>query len=300
MEFRQIKGNTWVFHAAELIPVYLLGNGNCVIFDSGFPDEREKLEKALKEQNLTPKAVFCSHAHIDHIGSGAYFQEKYNIPLYMSQGEAGVLCHILNMKTYRITVSPQEAEDLMSDCISKNISVITEDTKFVEVEGAKFPIYFTSGHSSQHICISTPDNVCYLGDALLTRDQLTAKLPYALDIAKTLESHKKLLDFPEEIYIMAHFGTCEKKDMTALVKDNQDLFLQRAQDIRHCAGRGKTIDQLTIDFCKHHQLNTRKAKRITHYQRNIRFFLEFLEDIGDITMEMSEYGILYRNTLILD
>lgn len=296
MEFLQIKGNTWAFYGSEIIPVYLLGDGFCVLMDSGFPDERNKLEEGLQEHNLTPKGILCSHAHIDHIGSGAYLQKKYGIPLFLSQGEGGILSNLLNTKAYRMTVTPQEAHDLMWDCVSEDISFIKESMDKVTIGQVDFAVYHTPGHSSDHLCFGTKDGVCYLGDALLTDDQLDAKLPYALDIAHTLESHRKILDFPETHFLMAHRGVCEKKDLIPLVTANQELFLQRAKEIRRCAGRGKTIDQLTVDYCKQQGLNTRKPKRISHYQRNIRFFLEFLEDIGDVTMEMSEAGILWRST----
>lgn len=299
MEFLQIKGNTWGLYGPELIPVYLLGEGKCILMDTGFPDEREKLESALKEHQLEPRGILCTHAHIDHIGSGAYFQKKYDIPLVMSCGEAGILCNLLNGKAYRMTVTPQECRELMSSCVSEEVTALSFSCDKVTVEGVDFSVYHTPGHSSHHICFGTDDGVCYLGDALLSDDQLDAKLPYALDIAQALESHGKLMDLPEDIFVMAHRGICEKKDLFPLVKANQDLFLQRAKEIRRCLGRGKTIDQLTIDYCKFHSLNTRKPKRIAHYQRNIKFFLEFLEDIGDVTMEMSEYGILWKSTIDL-
>lgn len=303
MDFAPVKGNTWVLCGLELLPVYILpqaidknGFRSCILFDTGYPSERSKLEASLLAERLIPKAVFCTHAHVDHIGSGAYLQEKYQIPLFMSQAEGGMLSNIRNMKAYRITVSHQEAEDTMGDCISKNITLLEENCKSVEVEGVSIAVYQTPGHSSQHLCFGTPDGVCYLGDALLSHSQMDAKLPYALDIALTLQSHRKILDFPETHYIMAHDGICAKEDLLSLVQANQEMYLDRAKAICDCAGFGKTIDLLTMDYCKLCNLNTRRAKRITHYQRNIRLFLEFLEDIGDVRMEMSEMGILWKST----
>lgn len=297
MEFTQIKGNTWAFHGVELLPVYLLGDGNCILFDTGFPDERTKIENALAQKNLTPKAIFCTHAHVDHVGSCAYLQKKYKIPLYMSPSEAGLMSSVLSMKAYRITVSPQEAKKLIEDCVTEEVTLIHQSQTSVIVENIEILVYRTPGHSCDHLCFATPDSVCYLGDALLTEDQMDAKLPYALDIAGALQSQQKIPNFPEEIFVMAHKGCCHKEDIHKLTKQNQDLFLKVAQNIRHCAGMGKTIDQLTMDYCREYKLATRKPKTIAHYQRNIRFFLEYLEDKGDISMEIAESGVLWKSTL---
>lgn len=300
MEFEQIRGNTWAFYSSEVLPIYLLGDGKCILMDTGYPDERQKLELALQEHGLTPQGVLCSHAHIDHIGSGAYFQNKYKIPLIMSQGEGGILSNLLNCKAYRMTLSPEEAVAEMSDCVSEDIQFVSGTCSEIEVANVKFMVYHTPGHSADHLCFGTGDGVCYLGDALLSDDQLEAKLPYALDIAKALESHKTILDFPEDLFVLAHRGVVEKKNLVSLVKANQDLFLQRAMEIRRCTGGGKTMDQLCIDYCKEQKLNTRKPKRIAVYQRNIRFFLEFLEDIGEVSIVMGESGILWKSNVPKD
>ena len=77
MELTQVKGNTYVLEGEELIPLYLLGGGKCILLDTGLLKEREDLEHTLLEHGLTPAAILCSHAHIDHCASNRYFQEKY-------------------------------------------------------------------------------------------------------------------------------------------------------------------------------------------------------------------------------
>ena len=88
MELRQVKGNTWVLDSWELIPLYKLDAHRCVLLDTGTWDQRDELEAALDAAGLDPVAILCSHAHMDHMGSNAYFQKTRGTQVIMSLGEA--------------------------------------------------------------------------------------------------------------------------------------------------------------------------------------------------------------------
>lgn len=53
------------------------------------------------------------------------------------------------------------------------------------------------------MCTVTPDNVCYAGDALLSQEMLTSKLPYCLSHQMGIESREKLRSFSWDI---PHYG----------------------------------------------------------------------------------------------
>ena len=69
MKLTQVKGNTWVLEGFELIPLYKVDEGHCILLDTGLAQEREELEQALEEAGLTPVGILCSHAHVDHAGN---------------------------------------------------------------------------------------------------------------------------------------------------------------------------------------------------------------------------------------
>ncbi|MFI3253124.1 MAG: MBL fold metallo-hydrolase [Eubacteriales bacterium] len=293
MKLKAIKGNTWAIVGDCYMPLYRMNEKDCILMDTGYPKEREELENLLEVEGLRLQGIICSHAHVDHVGSAEYFRKKYKIPLYLSQGEGGILSHILNIKAYRMAISPKETMEAMGDCVSTEAILIPDHQKSVEICGVKFGLELTEGHSSAHLCIITPDDVCYLGDALLTKDQLDAKLPYAMDLAQNLESHKRIKTFPYSHYIMAHFGECSLGDLGALVEDNMSMFSARVEDVYQIVKKGKTMEAIALDFCKLHNLNHRKGKRVYFFQRTLRFYLDYLEDCGRIQMEMGEEGLLY-------
>ena len=55
--------------------------------------------------------------------------------------------------------------------------------------GVPLGILRTPGHAPDHICVITPDNVCFAGDALMTEDVLAeAMVPFVFDMADDLAS----------------------------------------------------------------------------------------------------------------
>ena len=104
MELTQVKENTWVIEANQLIPLYRLDSRRCVLLDSGLLQEREELEETLAAAGLTPVGVLCSHAHVDHCANNGYFQEKYGTQIALTYPEAGMCASLLTLKCYFLTL----------------------------------------------------------------------------------------------------------------------------------------------------------------------------------------------------
>lgn len=293
MKLTQVKGNTWVIEANELIPVYILPDNRCVLLDTGLSKEREELEQTLQQAGLTPAAVLCSHAHVDHCANNEYFQKKYNIPVALSAPETGMASSILNLKCYRLLVSPDVAEQEMGDMVHTPDIIIPYVDQTLELAGAKFGIVTTPGHSSGHICTVTPDNVCYTGDAVMSREMLKAKLPYALSIQHAMNSRQKLRTLGCDWFIMAHKGICRGDEIDALIDDNHALILQRAAEIRALITEPMDFSHICALVCDKYELFSTRARRALYYERNIRFFIEFLVDRKELEMESKKGVAIY-------
>ena len=180
MKLSQVKGNTWVAEGRELIPFYKLDEHRCILLDTGLYSEREELERSLLDNGLTPAGILCSHAHVDHCANNAYLQQKYHIPVALTPQEAAMCQNLLTLKCYFMVFSIGQL-DLEASCMihTPDVLVPPEDGPF-DFAGARFRIIHTPGHSPGHISTITPDNVCYVADALLSHDLLGAKLPYNL------------------------------------------------------------------------------------------------------------------------
>ena len=62
--------------------------GECLLVDPGL--DREGIEEALERSQLTPRAIFCTHGHFDHVGTAEYFRRKYRIDVYLHEADARI------------------------------------------------------------------------------------------------------------------------------------------------------------------------------------------------------------------
>ena len=146
--------------------------------------------------------------------------------------------------------------------------------------GAEFTLIHTPGHSPGHVCTVTPDGVCYLADAVLSHELLGAKLPYNLSMSMCMKSREKLRGLPYDTYIMAHHGVCTGEELPHLLDENQALIRTRAEEIRSLITHPMTSSQIDAAVCAYYQLFTHKPNRALRFERNIRFFVEYLVDRG--------------------
>lgn len=292
MKLIQVKGNTWVMEATQLIPLYRLDDKRCVLLDSGLLQEREELEETLKAAGLTPVGILCSHAHVDHCANNGYLQEKYGTVVALTPPEAGMCSSLLTLKCYFLTLSPGTVERESSCMVhTPDASIPMRDGPF-DFCGAAFRIIHTPGHSSGHICAVTPDNVCYAADALLSREMLTAKLPYSLSHQMAMESREKLRGLGCDAFILAHRGVCSGEEAGALIDANQDLVRRRAEEILALVDHPMTASQIDEAACVLYELFTHKPPRALRFERNVRFFIEYLVDAGRLS-QLCRNGTIY-------
>ena len=290
MNLRQIKGNTWVLEGIEWIPLYKLDDRRCILLDTGVGQEQEELEQTLLAHDLVPVGILCSHADVDHGGNNRYFQEKYHIPVALTAKEAGMCAGLLNLKCYFLMLPPGMVEREASNLIHTPDVIIPEMDGPFSFCGVEFQVLQTPGHSAGHIAVTTPDGVCYAGDALLSREALGAKLPYCLSHQIAIESREKMREVDADFFVMAHQGVCRREELQQLIDDNQALAQQRAGEILALISEPMNISQITRAVCGYFKLLTHKPSRALRFERNIRFFVEYLVDRGDLVLE-SDRGV---------
>ena len=84
----EYKKNIWkVTSGVYPSNAYICGTDakECFLVDPGLGGE--DIDATITALNLTPSAIFCTHGHFDHVGSCAFFQNKYNIDVFLHKDD---------------------------------------------------------------------------------------------------------------------------------------------------------------------------------------------------------------------
>ena len=202
---------------------------------------------------------------------------------------------LLNLKCYFLMLPPGMVEREAAHLVHTPDVIVPDREGPFPFAGAEFRILQTPGHSAGHICVVTPDNVCYVGDCLLSREMMDSKLPYCLSHQMGMESRERMRGLPCDKFIMAHRGIARREELDRLIDDNQALALRRAGEILSLIPKAMTMSEINQAVCAYYKLLTGKPRRALRFERNIRFFVEFLTDRGDLVMETDATGTtVYR------
>lgn len=296
MKLTQVKGNTWVAEGRELIPFYRVDESGCILLDSGLISEREDLEQSLLAAGLTPIGILGSHVHTDHSINHSYFRKKYRIPVALPVGEAGLCATMLNLKAYLFMLSSATARAEVSDMVCPTDRYLGTEDGTEDFCGITFRILHTPGHSPDHIAVVTPDDVCYVGDAILSGDELKAKLPYAFDHRTATLSREKLRGLDCARYIVAHRGVYE--NIGPIVSRNDELIAHKMDEVLGCVDGEMTMDQIQAAVCTKLDIRAKQPPRAALMERNVRCYVEALLDEDRLALSTWDGVRCYRRAEI--
>lgn len=165
-------------------------NDDAIIIDPGKEDA--SLISFLKESQITPKAIFLTHGHFDHIRGVDNLVKEFNIPVYINEKDQELLtnphlnCSDRFSRT-RVTVS--SACNTFKD--GDKFSILLEEIKVIETP------YHTEGSS----CFYLKDSgLLFSGDSLFKGSVGRSDFPTSNPL-KMEASLRKILSLPEEVKI---------------------------------------------------------------------------------------------------
>ncbi len=281
-----VKGNTHYLESRQLlIPYYILEDGGCVLFDSGRESDRAPVEAFFLEAGIPIRGILLTHMHYDHNENSRYFREKYQIPIGMSRGEGEICRSVSSVKNHLFNFSMGTIRN------TKRLqNILTPVDRFIEDEerevtfcGCTFGVIPTPGHSPFHLAFRTPDDVCILGDALLSGEVIeAAHFPFVFDLEIDFATKEGLRDLKASHYILSHMTV--ETDLTAVIDQNLAVQRERIRNITSWVTE-------PITFCDFYGLLNEKIGKTAghpishlHQERYYRPYLEYLIDNGTFCM----------------
>lgn len=294
MKIKKVEGNTFVIDTGmTYIPFYKINHEEIIMLDSGWAKgERKGIDELLEKNNFKVVGIICSHAHIDHIGNNAYLKKKYNCVIAMSAYEALVCSSTVNLKVYYSSQTLLEVTEHFGHMVCETDIMIFNNQDEIYVCDIKFKILHTPGHSPAHICITTPDDVAYLGDALISYEIMKeAKMPYAYILREDLKSKLKLYDLKCSKYIVAHKGMYD--DIEKLITDNINFYKNRAERINAAIDGAMTMEDILKTVIKNFNIHVNSRYKYIIIERMLKSYVEYLNEIGIIELNMDDGFLKY-------
>ncbi len=292
MEMKKVQGNTYYIDTGmSYIPFYKVNDQEIIMLDSGWAEGEQKgIAELLEKNNFKVVGIICSHAHVDHIGNNAYLKGKYDCIIAMPAYEAFICSSTVNLKVYYSSQTLSDIKKHYGHMVCKTDIMILDHQDQIVVCGIKFKILHTPGHSPAHICVITPDEVAYIGDALISYEVMAgAKTPYAFILSEDLKSKNKLYDLKCSKYIVAHKGIYD--DITQLIKDNMDFYKSRAEGVYAVIEGAMPMEDIVRASMKEFNIRGKSIYKYMVIERMLRSYVEYLNEVGMIELK-AENGFL--------
>ncbi len=288
MELQHVRGKTWVAAASTaLLVVYRMTDTDIILIDTGYARlDRTGLAALIENNGFRLRGIICSHAHFDHSGNVRYLQQRYGAKAAAHIIEAGIA---VNPDAYRANYIAltygKSREYFLDECFTADVVIGPEDD-YLDLCGVRFGILPLPGHTAGHIGVVTPDNVAYVGDCLIDRQQIDkAKLPTSMFIARDLQSKALLRQSRFDAYVIAHKTVItEQTELAALVDSNCDFIYRKADELLEDLADGMTFAQWIAAFCQRENIRTKNEFKFSIIERNFANFVDWLTDEGRITI----------------
>ncbi len=226
--------------------VGIIKNGTeTILIDSGLEDRAAKaICKTLNDQGLTPSAIINTHSHADHCGGNNYLQQNYDVEILSSAIEKVFienpclepLCFFSGSKPIR------KLENKFLQANPSKVTRIVKGGDTIKLKNLDVKIIPLAGHSIDQIGVEF-DNILFCGDSFFSEHVLDKyKLPFLIDLDKSLKTLKLLKKSNYQIYIPSHGQAT--KDIQTIVDLNIAKINKIEGDIMSILDTEKTTEEI--------------------------------------------------------
>ena len=293
-EWKPVRGDTGaLFLRGTCLMTYAVREKTWILFDSGSHRDREELFAWLEEQGITVAAVFTSHAHYDHVENHTALKARYGAKLIAPAFDAALVRSSLSLKACFYSCTRPEIERDFGEMLFHADEVIAPGQTRVTWEGRSFRIVELPGHAASHIGYVTPDEVCYLADAVLSPELYgQEQLIYTLDWGRALHTLERIRTLPWNPCVLAHYGITDQA--AVLAEENRKAFFRMADRILGCLPERFTLEEAVRDTVAAFAIPVKSVPKARVMERSIRAILEYLTEHEAVRTELENGILCYR------
>ncbi len=288
MQLKHIKGSTYALESnSSAIGLYLFKDGSCLLIDSG-PNQTRAAEvlHILKESGWLVWGIFNTHAHADHCGGNQHIQKHSHCPILASDIEAVFINHPL-LTPYSIysahPIKLLTGKFLMPDP-SRVSNLARPGTEIIN--GVEFLVLDLAGHSLGHIGIMTPDQVVFVGDSLISQDELELNpFLYLADLGQQFRTLETLRDKSHLPFYLSHGGLID--NMPEIINVNYEMLSDIMLMLKDILRKPLTREEIMREAIARKGLQVNR----NHYFRlwaSLSAFLSYMCDQGQAVVYIEE------------
>lgn len=231
------------------IGIILLENSEVALIDSGL-DQRhaEKILELLSDYRFKVSHILNTHAHADHIGGNAFFQQKTGCRTFASKLEAPMIRQPLIQAAVLYSGAP--VIDLTNRFIMANPSSVEvfADNE-ITIGDLNIKIVDLPGHSINQKGFIV-DNVAFLADSIFPETFFKKqRLPFIYDPHTQLETLQKLRQLKAEKFIGGHF--LPQKNIGPMIEANYAVVEDSLNFLKDLLKIPQPQDRIVKTFLDH-------------------------------------------------
>jgi len=179
----QLKTNCYLVYNQE--------EKDCFIIDPG--DDAGFIINKIKDLDLQPRAVVCTHGHFDHLLAVTELKLAFDIPFYLHSADLPILKRGQSTAEYFLGCSVDKP--VMPD-------VFLDQEQSLKAEGLELKVFFTPGHTqgSSSFLIDSQE-VVFVGDLLFAGGSYGRTDLQGGSLIELKKSLKKILALPGKTVI---------------------------------------------------------------------------------------------------
>jgi glyoxylase-like metal-dependent hydrolase (beta-lactamase superfamily II) len=292
LELEKIAGRSHIIRGPVNIGIFESGDGSVVLIDSGNDDDAgRKLLKLCMTRRWSISLLLNTHSHADHCGGNSFIQARTNCRITATRSEAAFIETPVLEPSYLWGAYPLP--------VLRNKFLMSKASRVSEIFEAPCAIPQTElnalalpGHSIAMAGVMTPDKVCYIGDAVASREILAKyHVFYLYDIGAQLETLAQLASVEADRFVPCHAEPT--REIGPLLAANKAKIVEISTYIEEACVVPSSPETLLASLIRHYAIQLNHAQYVL-IGSTLRSYLTWLVDLKRLTSHFEGERLLFE------